>query len=545
MTYPRNSGDLMLFHEQFTNYLTVAENGGVYLAGTIDHGLLQGQVYYRMPAYESVRWAGSFTVFARVTLEVNGDDQALVSLGSATAWLELGVDATGQPYAWGTAQVVLGSAIPDGDHQIAFTVTSAGEVAVYVDGELWGGGTVTLGASLPTEMRLGGRYDGDATWWDTIYDLRIYRRAFEHDEVAHEMGVDDYWTPAVLAVGYDWFWMDLRAANAFTYATQPSWTLDEFSFDAGWVLGAGWSISGGYATHAAGVGSSMYRAGVTSGTRVAATYSISSTNGSVVLIFGGNGVGTSRNVAGVYDEEHTAGVNTNVVLNVSSAFVTSSVDYIRNLRCISVAAVAVKGTLGNLTQGTPSAMGYNVSPGNSMRFNTSDYLPGAGAASGFTFLHDGSPFTTWIVFTADPLGATTALYSTSNGLANGIGQFVYYNAAGAVRMAIGNGVAYTFDQSAAAVVSGGNKYIFIARYSGSGDVELWVNGVRRLNAPLVNAPSPNPPTGFVINSLNAAGVVYSSNITYDDAGAIAKGVNDTELDHLGQYLAARYAGTWA
>jgi len=115
-----------------------------------------------------------FTLAARVTI-VGGTVQALLSLGTAGARrIELGLTAASEPYARGMAQVVLGAAIADGAHDMAWIVEPSGQVTCIVDGSVQDAESITFGP-LFDRLCIGESCVGGSAWAGDVSELYLYR----------------------------------------------------------------------------------------------------------------------------------------------------------------------------------------------------------------------------------------------------------------------------------------------------------------------------------------------------------------------------------
>jgi hypothetical protein len=193
-------------------------------------------------------------------------------------------------------------------------------------------------------------------------------------------------------------------------------------------------------------------------------------------------------------------------------------------------------------------MGWYDATTRGVKFDgTADFMAHSAAAANFKFLHDGSPFTAWNVYTPASLAANCAVRSTSSGVANDVGQFLRVETTGAFRLAIGNGAAYVVDATTVgALAAVGVPSLAVARYAGSGNVEAWIAGVKRIDAAPVGVPSAANPIGYAIGTLNVGGAVAPANGTFGGLGLIQGTISDADLAKLGKYYRGANPGlVWA
>ncbi|MFA5053116.1 MAG: hypothetical protein WC565_03595 [Parcubacteria group bacterium] len=458
-TFPRQRGDQRIFREDFLNIARVLDNYGTIVgAPLISRGLSAGQVRYYGYGL-SVGYSGAVSIASHVVVAATGSDQALWSLGTAASRrMEVGIDATGRPYAWGTVQVILGPVISDGHHDLGFSIGTDRSVWCVVDGELWGGGSVTFG-SLFDHMIVGGSCLGTLAWSGTVTDVHIYRGQMSEAEMAHAMGATVGFQPESLLVGHDGLYMDLDAASAVTYGTQPLLINGDFlDGTTGWTTDPGWTISGGKAIHSPSINGGYLKHNPPTlqtclvGNRYSWEWSLVHNGGGTGVSFFNFGTFTTpRLVTGTYQEEATNS-NGNFFIFAGKA-VEAYVEYVRNLRNLSVNAITCKGTLGNLTQATPANQPWLsdadaptsvlVNGKNVLYFDgTADYLASSEAAGAHPY-HKADGFTFLTMLQPDIAAAgNDTLLDSCDASAAGVGINITYDATAQklwVRVANGSG----------------------------------------------------------------------------------------------------------
>jgi len=121
----------------------------------------------------SVGAQSAFTIAAKATV-VGGAKQALLSLGTAAGIrLEVGITALSEPYVEGTAEVVLGGAIADGEHSFGWVFESDGNVICVVDAVVVGQVASTATSSFD-RIVVGGRSSGGNAWAGSVEELYAY-----------------------------------------------------------------------------------------------------------------------------------------------------------------------------------------------------------------------------------------------------------------------------------------------------------------------------------------------------------------------------------
>jgi len=419
--YPRASGDRRIFRDDFLNLgMTIGGGGSPVGAALINRGLSGGQVIYYGMAH-SVRYAGAVSIASHVIVSASGANQALWSIGTAASRrMEVGIDATGRPYAWGTAQVLLGTAVSDGHHDLGFSIGSDGSVWCVVDGELWGSGTVTFGSTFD-RMLVGGSCLGTLPWAGETKDIHIYRGQMNEAEMAHAMGASVGFQPGSLLVGHDGLYFNSGLPNAVVDNGQPVFD-GEFVDPTGWTVGPNWAIGAGLLTHTPGALNSTFKVAVTAGNRYVMIWNISR------CVAGSGGASlmaaTTRTSAGIYTEELTS-PNTWVQIYPALLF-DGDVDWVRSVANLSARQLTCQGNRGHFLQATAASMGWGSDP----RAPTSKPVNGrkvvyfdgvadtytCGAAADWTRLHNGNDFLVSMMFRNSSYpGLFSHLLGTSTG----------------------------------------------------------------------------------------------------------------------------------
>lgn len=346
------------------------------------------------------------------------------------------------------------------------------------------------------------------------------------------------WTPASLPSLAAWYEaVDVDAT--LVKAVQPS-----INSLGTWTAGANWSVLGEVATHTAGVTDSILQyASLITGNRYSTNWDLlTRTAGEVSLDLGGAAV--YRTTPGSYSEEATA-LGTYFGWTGLSTF-AGSVGNLGTLTNLSRTRWNPKaGSLGGyLSQATATAQPWWDGATSSVRFDVG-WMAHSAAASNFKLLHDGGAFTTWCVVNPTSLASDSGLYSSSDGTANAIGQFLRLTTAGALRLAIGNGSAYTVNvTTSGGLLVVGTPALVVTRYAGSGNVETWVGGVKRIDSPLGASPSASNPTGFAVGSLAANSTVLGATAKIPTVGIVSGYLSDNELALLGAYFKANRGVAW-
>ena len=115
-----------------------------------------------------------------------------------------------------------------------------------------------------------------------------------------------------------------------TFADASFWTINclqngTFSSSSGWTTSAGWTISGGAATHSAGT-TTLYQSltGLVAGTNYTVTYTITGLTGGTVTANLGGTNGSARSANGTYTEAINCGsTNTRLTFTPTTTFVGS------------------------------------------------------------------------------------------------------------------------------------------------------------------------------------------------------------------------------
>lgn len=524
LSYPRQSGDLVIFRDDFTSLRYVIDNGGG-IVGTpvIDRGVSGGQVRYYGPAL-AIAHTGSVSILCHAIVAVSGSNQALWSIGSgATRRMEVGIDATGRPYVWGTAQVLVGQAITDGDHDIAWTISSTGRVVCYVDAEAWGSGTVAFGAVTTNwRMVVGGSVLGTLPWAGTAKPIQIYRGVLDHASVASETGVSDYFTPPDVAGCLAWY-QGVDDGVKLTRATAPNNTNSDFRTWSGAYpdeTPVGWSkhpSPGTAGNHLAPYGGNAcelvsdgtftdcYKTG-TQGNRYALDVD--------VFLNVGNGIRSINDEAatitglGHFSQELTLAAASLGLKRLSGATQAAFSNLIfRNLSRTQFNPSYCVGSWP-LPQAVAARMPW-YSNGLVLTEATGFGSTAAAVKAGVKCLHDGTGGTFVVAFTPSTNAASRWLFDTGNLGSIQPGAQLYRNNANVVQLAVKNGAA-SIGYLIAGIAALNNRYVVISR-----------NGATSMNARFNGSPvAPVAYTGAV--SANDA-----IQLAFGDPGGSAGGDNST------------------
>lgn len=553
MRYPQQSADRLIWQDRFTNLPYVLSNGGILVgASTINRGLTGGQVRY-YAAGHSLRWSGAITVVGHAIVSASGSDQALWSLGTGAARrIEVGITGAGLPYAWGTAQVTLGEAIPDGHHDFGFAITASGAVTCVVDGELWGSGTVTMGAATD-RLVVGGSCLGGLAWLGKISDIKAARRALQHEEIAAEQGVSDYFTPALLNP-VAWF----RPGDAWWgYGAQPDNTNSDFSFWTGVAPDEdplGWTKSpdpGVAATHIERAGNAcrmisagalvfVQKSGVSGNRYTLSMNVISSLPGSSMSSVGDEFAQINTN--GIIAREWTATIGAlGFKRGVSPVDTTFTNVLYRNISLQNWRNFY--GTAGGvISNATPTTMPWSDQSGIGARFAGTDSLQSSLPASAWKFLHyNASTVGNYPTFHV----AVCASCSLSAGVNMAIatlnpGFGAYTDAAGRQYAIVYGTLSSTSVSLLAGTIVANQKRIIMAEADGIG---LTVRSGPVSNyAPFTHVSANANP----YESLRVGGSSYTAQ--YWDGGTVDEAVitsappGPTDSARLGKYLKAAHPG---
>jgi hypothetical protein len=544
-------GGKVLFREDFLNVARVLDNYGQ-LVGTplINRGMSGGQAMFYSGGL-AVAYAGAVTILCHAIVATSGSDQALWSVGSAAARrMEVGINATGRPYVWGSAQVLLGDVIPDGHHDIGWAVSSAGYVTCVVDGELWGSGTVVFGAATTGwRMVIGGSVLGTLPWQGTVKPVFVYRGALSQEEMASEMGVSDYFTPSQALGATGAWWTDA----SMTLNTQP--VLVDGNMEA--ATTAAWSVfRDAQLTKQTGTpyeGSRVLRVGYGTLSYPGAYQNIC-INGNRYLVGGqmrGNGTRapyvnfqSSAQLDGTTSTDWQSAAwevtadGTNFTVGQSSSAAGHYVEFdaftIGNLSVTSHAPFAATGALAGtvLAQATAANMkwrsttllnGHYVS----QYAGTADYDASDAAAAVHAY-HKAAGFTFSCLYRSMADGAASYFVYTYNGTTAQTGVMIYKGSTNRIVLSVGNGGGVASAISAAhstALTAASGWHVISMTWSEAGGARMLIDAI----APETFATTGAVSAGDASSTLN---VGYAANAMFASPFIRVGAVSDATLAQL-------------
>ena len=514
-THPAmQQGGKVLFREDFLNLARVLDNHGQIVGSPlISRGMSGGQVRYYVGGL-AVAYAGAVTVLCHAIVASSGSDQALWSVGSAAARrMEVGINATGRPYVWGSAQVLVGEAIPDGHHDVGWSIDTSGNVTCVVDGELWGSGTVVFGAATSGwRMMLGGSVLGTLPWQGTVRPVFVYRGALTHEEMAGEMGVSDYFTPASVPNTLMW----LRPGDAWwEYNTQPNlsmlasyWTAVGATLsNVGDMLKVqGLGVSAPYAYKAASeVTGNRYRISgyaFGDGTNGVPSYSEEP--------WAARWSGTNSTLPQVVSAEFTA-TGTGVRLYGSAGTTAGAFALWQSIVAQNLSLKAWRSFYGSaggqMVQATATAMPWNSN--GLVRSATSDYFTSSLAAGAFSQLHvtAGCAISGEVYVDGGGVGYQTAVDNCAWNAAN-VGVSIVVDATNtrlSFLVANGTGVAHINALTAAGTFSLGTKHAVTIAWSSASGYSIWIDGAAPTTGAVVGVASAANPTNQLYTHTRVGG----------------------------------------